>query len=164
VRALAEDDLVRRLLPFLQRAGLVADPPASDQLALLVASVPVLQSRLALLTDAADLLRPLMAPEDSFVVDPEVATKQLTSEAAPVLAATLAALEPLSDWAVDSVQAAIDAALLEQGLGLKRGKAYAPVRAAVLGAPKTLPLPESIALLGKDRTLRRLRAAQALAV
>ena len=164
VRALPEDELVRRLLPYLQRAGLVAEPPTPEQAALLTASVPVLQSRLALLTDAADLLRPLLAPEESFAVDPEVAAKQLTADAAPVLAATVAALEPLDDWQAEPVQAAMDTALLEGGLGLKRGKAYAPVRAAVLGAPKTLPLPESIALLGKVRTLRRLRAAQSLAV
>ena len=164
IRELPEDELVRRLLPFLQRAGLVADPPEPEQLALLQDGMPVLHSRLALLSEAADLLRPLMAAEEAFVVDPEVAAKQLTAEAAPVLAATVAALEPLTDWSTEPVQAAMDRALLDQGLGLKRGKAYAPIRAAVLGAPKTLPLPESMALLGKERTLRRLRAAQALAV
>ena len=56
------------------------------------------------------------------------------------------------------MQAAVDAALLER-LGLKRGKAYLPLRAAVCGASVSPPLPESMALLGKERTLRRLRAA-----
>ena len=36
-------------------------------------------------------------------------------------------------WTTEAVQAAMDAALLEGGLGLKRGKAYAPVRVAVTG-------------------------------
>jgi glutamyl-tRNA synthetase len=57
------------------------------------------------------------------------------------------------------VQATVDAALLEGGLGLKRGKAYLPLRAAVCGASISPPLPESMALLGRDRVLRRLRAA-----
>ena len=123
----------------------------------------MLQSRLPLLTEAAELLRPLVVPEEEFAVQPEVAEKSLGTDARPVLEETVAALEPLDEWTTEAVQAAMDAALLD-GLGLKRGKAYAPVRAAVLGAPKTLPLPESMALLGKERTLRRLRAAQAIAV
>ncbi|MCA1835752.1 MAG: hypothetical protein LC721_05255, partial [Actinobacteria bacterium] len=48
---------------------------------------------------------------------------------------------------------------LIDGLGLKRGKAYAPVRTAVTGSAIAPPLPESMALLGRDRGLRRLRAA-----
>ena len=42
---------------------------------------------------------------------------------------------------------------------MKRGKAYLPLRAAVCGAGISPPLPESMALLGRERTLRRLRAA-----
>jgi glutamyl-tRNA synthetase len=158
LRALPEDELVRRVLPFLARAGLVDEAPTEQQARLVAAAVPVLQSRMALLSDAAPLLRPLLAVEEAFEVEPEVAAKQLGPESRPVLEATATALQPVEDWRTDTVQTAMDDALLV-GLGLKRGKAYAPVRAAVLGAPKTLPLPESMALLGKERTLRRLRAA-----
>ena len=78
---------------------------------------------------------------------------------AAVLAAAADALEPLTEWSTETVQAALDAALLEGGLGLKRGKAYAPVRVAVTGSAISPPLPESMALLGRERTLRRLRTA-----
>jgi glutamyl-tRNA synthetase len=162
IRALPEDELVRRVLPFLVRAGLVADPPTPEQHALVTQSAPELSTRLAVLPDAAGLLQPLLVDEEAFQVDAEVAAKHLGPDSAPVLSATVGALEPLTEWTTQSVQAAMDAALLE-GLGLKRGKAYGPVRAAVLGVPKTLPLPESIALLGKERALRRLRAAAAQA-
>ncbi|HWH28914.1 MAG TPA: glutamate--tRNA ligase, partial [Mycobacteriales bacterium] len=64
-------------------------------------------------------------------------------------------------WDTEHVQAALDGALID-GLGLKRGKAYAPVRVAVCGATVAPPLPESMALLGKQRTLRRLRSAMRL--
>ena len=50
-------------------------------------------------------------------------------------------------------------ALLEGGLGLKRNKAYLPLRAAVCGRAIAPPLDDSMALLGRDRVLRRLRAA-----
>ena len=42
--------------------------------------------------------------------------------------------------------------------GLKLGKAQAPVRVAVTGRTIGLPLFESLELLGRERTLERLRA------
>jgi len=45
--------------------------------------------------------------------------------------------------------------------GLKLGKAQAPVRVAVTGRSVGLPLFESLEVLGRDRTLARLRAARA---
>jgi glutamyl-tRNA synthetase len=41
---------------------------------------------------------------------------------------------------------------------LNRTKGWQPVRAAVTGSNVSPPLPESLALLGKERTLARLRA------
>jgi glutamyl-tRNA synthetase len=57
--------------------------------------------------------------------------------------------------------AAIDAAIkriLAERHGLKMGKAQAPVRVAVTGRTVGPPLFESLELLGRDETLRRLRA------
>jgi glutamyl-tRNA synthetase len=158
VRALPEDELVRRMLPYLQRDGLLADPPTADQLAVLAAAVPLIQTRMALLTEAPGLLRFLLVEEPEFTVDPAAAEKSLTG-AEPVLAAAAEALDPVETWDTEHVQAALDAALVDGGLGLKRGKAYAPIRAAVCGSTISPPLPESLALLGKERTLGRLRAA-----
>jgi glutamyl-tRNA synthetase len=157
LRELEPQDFVRRVLPFLAAAGLVADPPAAEQLEVVTRAVPEIQPRMKLLTEAPALLRFLLVDEADFTVDPDAADKSLR-DAAPVLTAAVAALEPVTDWDTEHVQAALDAALLEDGLGLKRGKAYAPIRAAVCGSSISPPLPESLGLLGKERTLRRLRA------
>ena len=161
IRGLGEDELGRRLLPFLQSAGLLGEQVTQTQRDLLAGAVPLIQTRMGLLTEAAPLLRFLLLDEADFVVDPPAAQKSLTG-AGEVLSAALAALEPVDAWDTEHVQAAIDGALLEGGLGLKRGKAYAPLRAAVCGAAIAPPLPESIALLGKERSLLRLAAAQSL--
>ncbi len=161
IRALGEDELGRRLLPFLQSAGLLGEQVTQSQWDLVASAVPLIQTRMGLLTEAAALLRFLLVEEADFVVDPAAAQKSLTG-AGDVLAAALAALQQVGSWDTEHVQAALDAALLEGGLGLKRGKAYAPLRAAVCGAAIAPPLPESIALLGKERSLRRLAAAQSL--
>jgi glutamyl-tRNA synthetase len=159
IRELSEEDFAARALPFLQRAGLVGDPASADDIAVLAAVVPLVQTRVAVLSELPDLVRFLFVPEDDFTVDPAAAAKALGEGSAPVLTAAADALEGVGDWNAETVQAAIDEALLEGGLGLKRGKAYTPLRAAVCGASIAPPLPESIALLGRERALRRLRSA-----
>ncbi len=155
IRELASEDLQARLVPFLTTAGLY-DGSAAHQ-ALLAGAVPLIQTRMAVLSESVDLLRFLFVSDADFAVDPAAAEKTLV-DAGPVLTACADALEPLTSWTTETVQGAMDAALLE-GLGLKRGKAYAPVRVAVTGAGIAPPLPESMALLGQERVLRRLRAA-----
>jgi glutamyl-tRNA synthetase len=49
---------------------------------------------------------------------------------------------------------------LVDGLGLKPRNAFGPVRVAVTGRTVSPPLFESMALLGRERTLGRLRAAR----
>ena len=158
LRALPEDELVRRAVPFLAADGLVGDPPTAEQAALLAGAAPLVQTRMALLTEAAGLLRFLLVDESAFALDPAAADKHLGLGSGAILTAAADALEPVEPWDTEHVQSALDAALIE-GLGLKRGKAYAPVRVAVCGAAVAPPLPESMALLGKERTLKRLRAA-----
>jgi glutamyl-tRNA synthetase len=155
IRELPEEDLRARLVPFLVDAGLYDGSAAHVEL--LAGAVPLVQTRMAVLSEVVDLLRFLFVPESEFVIDPAAAEKNLV-DAGAVLAACADALEPLEAWTVETVQAAMDAALID-GLGLKRGKAYAPVRTAVTGSGIAPPLPESMALLGRERVLRRLRAA-----
>ena len=163
VRELSEQDFAVRALPFLQRAGLVGDPASPPELAVLAGVVPLVQTRVVVLSELPDLVRFLFIPETSFVVAASAAAKALTPSNAPVLTAAADALEGAADWSSAAVQAAVDGALLEGGLGLKRGKAYLPLRAAVCGAAISPPLPESMALLGRERVLRRLWAAAVLA-
>ncbi|MCU1592701.1 MAG: glutamyl-tRNA synthetase [Frankiales bacterium] len=155
IRELPAPSLQSQLVPFLTAAGLYDGSPEHE--ALLAGAVPLIQTRMALLSECVDLLRCFFVSDESFEVDPAAREKSLVA-AGPVLTACADALSALSTWTVESVQGAMDAALIE-GLGLKRGKAYAPVRAAVCGSMISPPLPESMALLGKDRVLTRLRAA-----
>jgi glutamyl-tRNA synthetase len=159
VRELSEEEFAARALPFLQRAGLVAEPATSEQLELLRRLVPLVQTRVSLLSELPALVRFAFVPEEEFTVEPSAAAKALVPTNAPVLLAAASALEGVENWTAEAVQAAVDDALLEGGLGLKRGKAYLPLRAAVSGASISPPLPESMALLGRDRVLRRLRVA-----
>ena len=160
IRALPEDDFVRRLTPYLVRQGVLSDPPLPAEEEVLRAAAPLLQTRLATLTEAADYLRYVLVGEAAFVVDPEAAEKVLTADTAPVLDGAIEALEGLGDWSDAAIEAAIKGALVEGGPQLKLGKALTPLRVAVCGSRVALPLFESFRILGPERTLGRLRAAR----
>jgi glutamyl-tRNA synthetase len=156
IRELTADDLAARCLPFLTAAALYDGSAEHEEL--LAGAIPLVHTRMAVLSEVVDLLRFLFVAPADFVVEPAAVEKSLGEGAAAVLAAAAEALEPLTSWTTEDVQGALDAALIE-GLGLKRGKAYAPIRAAVCGSTIAPPLPESMALLGKDAVLHRLRTA-----
>jgi glutamyl-tRNA synthetase len=63
------------------------------------------------------------------------------------------------DWTVSGVEQALFG--FGEARGIKRGQAQAPVRVAVTGRSVGPPLLESIVVLGRERTLSRVRAARA---
>jgi glutamyl-tRNA synthetase len=147
-----------RHCPFLQRAGLVADPRRRSTRAA-AALVPLVQTRVSLLSELPALVRFAFVPEDEFTVEPSAAAKALVPTSAPVLLAAADALEGSQEWTPRRCRPPSTARCSRAGSGLKRGKAYLPLRVALSGALDRPPLRESIALLGRDRALRRLRAA-----
>jgi glutamyl-tRNA synthetase len=158
IRELPPDEFGRRILPFLHAAGIAADPPTAEQAALLDAAAPLVQERISLLTEAVDLLGFLLVDDAEFTVDPAAAERHLGPPAAPVLTAAAAALTALPDWTAAGIEAALRTALVD-GLGLKPKNAFGPVRVAITGRTVSPPLFESVELLGRDRSLRRLAAA-----
>jgi glutamyl-tRNA synthetase len=158
IRELPVEEFVKRLLPFLVRRGIFSSP-SDAQLELVTAAAPLVQERSATLIEAADLLGFLFVVEHHFTLDPASAARVLTDTAAPVLDAAVHVLSGLPAWTTEDIQEALQAALVD-GLGLKPRVAYGPVRVAVTGRTVSPPLFESIELLGKERTLRRLREAR----
>ncbi|MBA3524340.1 MAG: glutamate--tRNA ligase [Geodermatophilaceae bacterium] len=159
IRALTPAEFAVRLTPYLQSADLVATPPTPEQEALVVGVAPLVLERVSLLTEAVDMVRFLFVPDADFVIDEAAAAKALRPESAgPVLAAAVDALDALPVWDAAAIEPALKSALVE-GLGLKPKVAFAPLRVAVSGRTISPPLYESMELLGRARTLARLRAA-----
>lgn len=158
IRALSPDDLLPRMTPVLQTAGLVAHPPSEEEQRLLEGGAPLVQERMSRLTEAGELLGFLFVDDAHFSVDPEAAARSLTPESKPVLEAAYASLDSLGNWSGTAIEAALRQALVD-GLGLKPKHAFGPVRVAVTGRRISPPLFESLELLGRERTLARLRAA-----
>jgi glutamyl-tRNA synthetase len=160
IRELAPDEAAVRILPFLQNVGMIANPPTSDQLRLLAGGAPLVQERITVLSEAVGMLGFLFVDDDSFEPDAEAAAKSLNASAAPVLVAAVASLDPLGHWHADDIKEALEAALIGE-LGLKPRNAYAPLRVAITGRTVSPPLFESMELLGRERSMGRLRRAAA---
>ena len=73
-----------------------------------------------------------------------------------MLDAAVTTLETLATWTAADIEAALRAALVE-GMGLKPKFAFTPLRVGVTGRRISPPLFESMAILGRDSSLSRLR-------
>ena len=154
IRRLGAEEFADRLGAYLLAHGhhLELTPAQFAEAAELV------QTRIVVLGDAWPLLKFLA--DEHYWIDEKAAAKELSAAAGPVLDATLVALDPVGDWTTAAIEAALKEALIDR-LELKPRKAFGPIRVAVTGSTVSPPLFESMALLGRDRSLSRLREARA---
>ena len=156
IRLLDPKELAEQLVPFLVRAGLVADPPTPGQQERLEAATPLIQERISTLSEAVDMLAFLFRRDAEILIEPDAG---LTADSVRALDAAEAALRDLPEFGHSDIEAALRTALVER-LGLKPRLAFAPVRAALTGRRISPPLFESIELLGRESTLARIDAAR----
>ncbi len=161
LRMLTPADFAARLTGYVVSSGRVTSLSA-NQHAMVQQAAPLVQERCILLRDAAEMVGFLLVDETAFEIDPTAAVKVLKPEAGPVLAAAVSALEGLDGFVAADIEQALKAALIND-LQLKPKVAFAPVRVGATGRTISPPLYESLELLGRDRTLSRLRTAQHLA-
>jgi glutamyl-tRNA synthetase len=156
IRMLGAEDFRGRLVPYLQAAGFVGESLTDREEEILAEAAPLIQERISLLGEAPEMIAFLFKADDAIDVADD-ARKGLPENLTEVLDAALSALEPVTDWTAENIQAALKEALVE-GLGVKPRLAFGPVRTAVSGRRISPPLFESMVILGKDSSLARLRA------
>jgi len=156
IRQLDPERLGGLLLPFLQRAGLVADPPSARQAELVRGLVPLVQPRLVTLGDVVALSRFLF---QEVAPDPQdlVPKKLDRARAAELLRQASGALEGFGSRGEEQNEAALRG--LAEKLGVKLGDLLQPVRVAVTGSRASPPLFACLGLLGEPEVLRRVRRA-----
>jgi glutamyl-tRNA synthetase len=153
IRMLDVDDFTGRLRDYLDAHGHHIELDEAG----FGAAAELVQTRIVVLGDAWDLLKFLN--NDQCAIDPKAAAKELGPDAGPVLDAAVAALDGVADWTTAHIEEALKGALIE-GLALKPRKAFGPIRVAATGTTISPPLFESLELLGRDRSLQRLRSAR----
>ncbi len=155
LRMLPVEEIAHRALPFLKAAGVVADPVSDADARLLELAMPLVAERINKLTEAPDMLGFLFADEVEYDVN-DVAN--LLDEAGlAIVAASRDTLAELSTWSTAAIEESLRAKLVEE-LGIKPKNAFGPVRVAITGRRISPPLFESLELLGREESLRRLDA------
>ncbi len=138
------------LQPFLAARGL----EGVDE-ALLRQAIPGVRERARTLVDAANDLdfyfREPPTPDEKAV------SKFLTPESKPRIAALAAMFEAQGDWSPAALEAAFKAWVEGQGLQLK--DVAQPTRVALTGRSASPPLFDVLHVLGRERSLARLRRA-----
>jgi glutamyl-tRNA synthetase len=154
IRALTIDDFLSRALPFLMKDGVIQG--SDEEIAIVKSALPIIQERIARMNEVTAMLKFLFVEDVIFDAESETKVKEEPSQ--HVISQALLALENVNDWKHDVIEAALRAVLIEK-LGLKPRLAFGPVRIAVTGSHISPPLFESMELLGKARSLARLKAA-----
>jgi glutamyl-tRNA synthetase len=156
MRLLTATEMGARVAPYLQQAGLLADPPTAEQQAVLDAAMPLVHERMNKLTEAVEMLGFLFV--DQVAYDADDLAKVLDDEGRKVAAAAREALAGVDAWTTPAIEEALRGKLVDE-LGLKPRNAFGPVRVAITGRRISPPLFESLELLGRDASLARLDAA-----
>jgi glutamyl-tRNA synthetase len=159
LRLLDVADLTERMVPYLQAADLLDEQVTDEQRATLSKAAPLVHERMTTLGESVDLLGFLFVDEDSFERDPSDVEKLLNEDGRSVVKAASDALAGLDPWHTAGIEEALRHALVDE-LGLKPRHAFGPVRVAITGKRVSPPLFESMELLGRERSLTRLRTAQ----
>ena len=151
IRQLSVEDLTDRLLPYLSAAGLQADRQT------MLKVTPLIQERLTKLSEAPDKV-------DFFFVDelPDYSSAELIPKKGDAtLALTVLQRANQTLQAVDFTHDALDAALRADAeeLGVKAGKMFQPIRVAVCGRMVAPPLFETLEVLGRETSLKRVKQA-----
>ncbi|HRE00246.1 MAG TPA: glutamate--tRNA ligase family protein, partial [Ilumatobacteraceae bacterium] len=119
------------------------------------AIAPLVQTRVGRLDEVPAMVDFLFLADP--VIDDDAFAKAFgTAAALDIVRDSIVACETI-EWSHGEIKEVVDA--IGTGYGLKLGKTQAPIRVAVTGRSVGPPLFEAIELLGRDETLRRLRAA-----
>ncbi len=154
IRAMSLDRFISACEPFLTEDV----PWTSDQFdaEIFRAIAPLAQTRMVTMNEIVALVDFLFLAEP--IIDEAAWSKTFGGEeAVAMLDDAIVAFGETADWNADALKTALEAAGTARGL--KLGKAQAPVRVAVTGRTVGPPLFEALELLGRDKTMARMRAA-----
>jgi glutamyl-tRNA synthetase len=152
LKELPRDELIRDLLPFLEREtdGKVDVTPGLERL------TDLLRERSKTLVEMAQQARFLICDEITY--DEKAARKYLKPAIRPVLEDLREALAGLDEWSEASIEAVFDRVRAAHD-DLAMGKLAQPVRVAVTGGPVSPGIYETLAVLGKRPSVSRIAAA-----
>lgn len=143
-------EIAAEIVPFIQAKGFSVPEPSW-----LEKMISALRERAKTLVEIVNAAHYLLS--DDVVLDQKAAKKLLTPELAPPLKSLMVRLEQLPSFDEGSIEQAFAEVLSQHGLPM--GALAQPVRVALTGGTVSPGIHEVISLLGRNRSLQRLRRA-----
>jgi len=159
IQEMSAAEFVQAMLPWLEQAGLIGADDYAARPEWYLELAPLISERIKLMTEVVPLVRFLFVGD--VEIEEKARTKALDKDpeaTATVLRAVQDALENLDDFTLINIEEALKD--LPAQLDLKPRVVFQAIRATISGSLVSPPLFESIALLGKEKTLKRLSAAR----
>ena len=154
IRSMPVDELAGLLTPFACAAGFKAEPGKMAQVA------PLVRERIRLLSEVATVadffFRDELAPYPADELIPQKGDAAMARDALARAREVLA----VTDFTHDALDAALRAASAD--LKIKAGQMFQPIRVAVCGRKAAPPLFETLEVLGRETSLKRIEQALTL--
>ncbi len=154
LRLLSLEDFTKRIIPYLQSAGVLGSTVSAAELEILTKAAPLIQERIVVLSEAVPMLSFLFVTSEAIVIE-EDAKVGLPENSREITEAAISALEGLSSFETAKIQEVLNKKLIEE-MAQKPRNAFGPLRTAISGKRISPPLFESMEILGKAETLARL--------
>jgi glutamyl-tRNA synthetase len=159
IRGLSEPELLERLMPFWQGAGLVPDPCPEEMLARLRQLVPIVQERLKRLEEIVEWTAPLLEDEIEPPAAEDLVGKKMTpQESLEALQRSRALLATIEPFKADGMEEPMRG--LAEELNLTAGQLFGILRWATTAQKVSPPLFGSFEFLGREKVLARMEAAE----
>jgi len=156
IRGLSVDDLTTRVFPFMEK-DLPPEVKRPLDIEYVRQIVPLIRERINILKDAATYADFFFADElkyDAGMFVDKKMTAEMVLTALKAAEEKLAALESFSPGLLEETLRHLAA-----DLGIKAGQLFNPLRVATTAREAAPPLFETMAVLGKERCLKRIKAA-----
>ena len=155
IRALDVHEFTTLVRPHVESA--LGRSMTDDEVATFSEIAPLVQERTKLLPEAGTQVTFLFEEFEAY--DETSWAKVMTKDGVgEILDVATQALTGVDEWTTETIETTLRA--LPEKLGLGAGKTFQPLRVATTGSSVSPPLFESMAALGRDRTLTRIERAR----
>lgn len=157
LRRLTIDELIERAMPFLED-GLPPEVKRPISGGYVQQIAPLIQERARTLSELAELARFFFVDDLTYEADLLLARDMTKERAVAALEVTEERLETIKGFDAASLEAMLRP--LAEELGLKTGQLFGVLRVATTGRTAAPPLFQTMAVLGRERCLKRISAAR----
>jgi len=156
IRRLSLEDFTQQALPFLDR-GLPPEVKRPLSIDYVRQIMPLIQERARTLAEVAELAQFFFVDELDYESSLLIVKNMNQESTAQALKVGQQRLEQLEVFTAESLEALLRPLAVE--LGLKTGQLFGTLRVAVTGRTAAPPLFQTMAVLGKEQCLSRIKAA-----